>query len=268
MSDRPKAKLTEAGRAAANALSAHTLRVARPLFWHIGAKNNGVPKGASAFVLQFEGKLVAVTANHVLDIYLADLAADDRTVCQLGIAHVRPERFIIARSPRLDIATFEVDPAVLANTGADTIDCRGQWPPPAVEVGDVLTLTGFLDNERTRQGPQHYEMCAWGGHGIADAVTDRDIVTIYEPDRVLQPDLAVGKPTLGFNMSGCSGGPALLIKTINGLLRWFPVGLIYKGPDGAAEGELATFDRIHVRRLHFMRPDGTIGEPDSGWLPP
>jgi hypothetical protein len=68
-------------------------------------------------------------------------------------------------------------------------------------------------------------------------------------------------------MSGCSGGPVILFKTVNGLLRWFPVGLIYKGPDGKAEGELASFDRIHIRRLHFIRPDGSIDEPDQGWLP-
>jgi len=252
---------------AANALSAHTLRVARPLFWHIGAKNGGVPKGASAFILHFEHKFVGVTADHVVETYLADLAADGRTVCQLGTAQVWLERSLIARSRRLDIATFEVDPANLNDMSADTIDCRGQWPPPTVEVGDTLTLTGFLDNQRTRQGPQHYEMCAWGGHGIADAVTDRDIVTIYEPERMLQPDFAVDKPPLGFNMSGCSGGPVVLVKVVNGLLRWFPVGLIYKGPSGEAEGEFASFDRIHVRRLHFLQPDGSITEPDQGWLP-
>jgi hypothetical protein len=111
-------------------------------------------------------------------------------------------------------------------------------------------------------------MQAWGAHGIADAVTDRDIVTVYEPDRVLIARYDVSKPPLGFNMSGCSGGPALLVNQVNGLLRWFPVGLIYKGPVGkAAEGELAGLDRIHIRRIYFLNPDGTIKEPDSGWLP-
>jgi len=69
-------------------------------------------------------------------------------------------------------------------------------------------------------------------------------------------------------LSGCSGGPAFLIKTIRGLLRWIPVGLIHKGPIGkAAEGELAGLDRIHIRRIHYLNSDGTIKEPDSGWLP-
>jgi len=60
----------------------------------------------------------------------------------------------------------------------------------------------------------------------------------------------------------------LVIKHVKGLLRWFPVGLIYKGPGEQAEGEFAGFDRIHVRRLTFLQPDGSISEPDQGWLPP
>lgn len=209
----------------------------------------------------------AVTADHVIEAYLADLAADSRTVCQLGTCcRVWPEKSLIARNARLDIATFEISPNLLGDIGAVPIDCRGRWPPPNVEVGDTLTLTGFLDNHRSKVALNRYDMQAWGGHVIAEAVSERDIVTIYEPERVLQPG-PLAKPPLGFNMSGCSGGPAVLIKQINGLLRWFPVGLIYKGPDGKAEGEFAFFDRIHIRRLHFLRSDGTIDEPDIGWLP-
>jgi len=268
MTSQPIRKLTAEARQAANALSEHTLRVARPLFWHIGMRNGGVPKGASAFILRFEQRLVAVTADHVFEQYLADLQADDRTVCQLAAGQVRPQDSVIARSAKLDIATFEIDPRQLDAIRADTIDCRGSaWPPPNVEEGDTLTLTGFLDKQRNKIAPNHYAMEAWGAHGIADAVSDRDIMTIYEPERVLHARFDVPKPPLGFNMSGCSGGPALLVKPVNGLLRWFPVGLIYKGPDGKAEGEFASFDRIHVRRIHFLDTDGTINEPDIGWLP-
>jgi hypothetical protein len=267
MSDRPPRILTGAGRKAANELSAHTLKVARPLFWHIGVRNSGAPKGASAFILRFEKRFVAVTADHVIDQYLSDLEADKRTICQLSTCQVWPERTLISRSKKLDLATFEIDPDLLIVIGAHTIDCRGQWPPPNVEVGDTLTLTGFLDKQRTKLAQNHYEFEAWGAHGIADAVTEREIVTVYDPAHVLEPDITVMKPPLGLNMSGCSGGPVVLVKQINGLLRWFPVGLIYKGPDGKAEGEFASYDRIHIRRIHFLKADGTINDPDVGWLP-
>jgi hypothetical protein len=175
MLDQTTMRLTEAGRNAANTLSAHTLRVARPLFRHIGARNGGVPKGASAFILQFEQQLVAVTADHVIETYLADLAADSRMICQFGGCQVWPEKSLMSRSAKL-IATIGIDPRLLGTIGADTLDCRGRWPPPDVQIGDVLTLTGFLDNSRNKLAPNHYEMLAWGGHGIVDAVNEREIV--------------------------------------------------------------------------------------------
>ncbi|HEY2137230.1 MAG TPA: hypothetical protein VGH49_15170, partial [Xanthobacteraceae bacterium] len=119
MSHRPVVKLTEAGRKAANELSAHTLRVARPLFWHIGARSGGVPKGASAFILQFERRYVAVTADHVINQYLHDLDADNRTVCQLSTCQVWPEQSLISRDAKLDIATFEINPSQLSEMNAD-----------------------------------------------------------------------------------------------------------------------------------------------------
>lgn len=260
-------RLTPEGRAAANALSDYTLHLARPFFWHIGARNGGAPRGASMFIMQFEDRFVGVTADHVIDEYLSAKAADDRFICQIGTHQVWPERSLISRSPTLDIATFEIEENDLNAMGAVTADCRGAWPPPNVEVGDTLTLTGFLDNHRIKEGPQHYGMLAWGGHGVADAVSEREIVSVYDPETTLQAAADIDKPPLGFNLSGCSGGPVVLIKTVNGLLRWFPVGLIYKGPGDRAEGELALFDRIHIRRLNFIQPDGTIREPDEGWLP-
>jgi hypothetical protein len=229
------------------------------------------PRGASAFILQFERGFIAVTADHVLQEYSASLEADDRTICQIGNCQVWLERSLVARNAKLDIATFEVVQSQLKDIGADTIDCRGQWPPPNVEVGDTITLTGFLDEQRRRFAANRYDMPAWGAHGIAEAITETDIVTIYEPEHVLTVNTSVPKPPLGLNLSGCSGGPCFLVKTVKGLLRWFPVGLIYRGPrkePGVDAGEFASFDQIRIRRLHFLKSDGAIEDPDSGWLPP
>jgi hypothetical protein len=268
MSGQTPKKFPEAGRKAAAVVSAYMLRAARPMFWHVGVMNNGALRGASTFVLQFPTRHVAVTADHVIAQYLEAREADPRTICQISQCQVWPERSLIARSPKLDIATFEVDPAALASMGAVAFDCRQDWPTPEVQVGDRLTLAGYLDNRRTQIARGHYEMEAWGAHGIADAVSEREIVTVYDPTTTLAASDGIAKPPLGFNMSGCSGGPAIVIKDVNGLMRWFPVGLIYRGPDGKAKGEFASFDRIYVRKLHFIERDGRIVEPDSGWLPP
>jgi len=269
MANRPSRSQIEEASKIASAFSAFTLKVARPFFWHIGANRKGVPRGGTAFLLKFERRSFAVTADHALEEYLAALESDNRMVCQLGEVMVQPQRSIIARSDRLDIATFEIDPSLIAGFEGNIIDCTGEgWPPFDVEEGDTISATSFFDEQREKYGPRHYTMNAWGAHGVAEVVTEKDIYTMYEPDRVHQIRSDVPIPPPGLSMSGCSGGPAFLIKTIRGLLRWIPVGLIHKGPIGkAAEGELAGLDRIHIRRIHYLNSDGTIKESDSGWLP-
>jgi hypothetical protein len=267
MSKQIPKKFPEAGRKAAMVVSAYMLTTARPLFWHLGVINNGPVRGASTFVLQFRTRHVAVTADHVIAQYLEAREADPRTICQIGQGQVWPERSLIARSANLDIATFEVDPIALPSMGALAFDCRHVWPPPEVQVGDTLTLAGYLDNQRTLIARGHYEMEAWGAHGIADAVSEREIVTVYDPTTTLAASDEIAKPPLGFNMSGCSGGPAVVVKDVNGLMRWFPAGMIYRGPGGNAQGDFASFDRIYLRKLHFIERDGSIVEPDTGWLP-
>jgi hypothetical protein len=222
---------------------------------------------ASTFIIQFEAHHFAVTTDHVIAQYLDARATDDRIISQIGECQVWPERILIARSAKLDIATFEIDPAKLPEMGAVPFDCRKDWPPREVNDGDTLTLAGYLDARRNKIRRGYYEHEAWGAHGIADAVSPREIVTVYDPETTFAANDTVAKPPLGFNMSGCSGGPVVVLKLVNGLLRCFPVGFIYKGPGGKAEGEFATFDRIHIRKLHFIQPDGTIAESDSGWLP-
>ena len=205
---------------------------------------------------------IAVTADHVIAQYLDARAADDRTICQIGECQVRPEGTLIARSAKLDIATLEIDPAKLPEMGAVPFDCRKDWPPPEVNDGDTLTLAGYIDTRRNKIRRGHYEHEAWGGHGIADAVSPREIVTVYDPETAFAANDGVAKPPLGFNIEQLSGGPVVVLKLVKGLMRCFPAGFIYKGPDGKAEGEFATFDRIHIRKLHFIQPDGTIAKPE------
>jgi hypothetical protein len=244
------------------------LKVARPLFWHVGVANSGIPRGATAFILRFDERLVAVTADHVMQQYLDAIRTDQRMLCQLGKIRIWPENSIIDRSKTSDIATFGITERELRDGEAVAVNCSGAaWPPPEIVEGDTISMAGFLDEHRVKYGPAHYEMRAWGAHGVADRVTSRDIVTLYEPERVHEPNAEIPKPPLGFNMSGCSGGPVFLIKSINGFLRSRIIGLIYRGPKGKAEGELAGSDRIFIRRIHNLNRDGTINEPETGWLP-
>jgi hypothetical protein len=260
----PPIEVPPAALAAANAVSQQLLRVVRPFFWQ---RHGRILNGASAFVLRFEGRYVGVTADHVIEQYLSALDTCSSIGCQLGECFVSPERTIISRSRSLDLATFEVDPNMLATMEADAIDCRTNWPPRAVRRGDSLTLAGYLNNHRSELSRGFYEHQAWGAHPIADDVTARNIVVAYDPEDAVPTTDRVQKPPPKFNMSGCSGGLAVLVQNVNGEVRWSPAAVIYKGPTGASEGGLVDFDLIYLRPLSFVLPDGTIDDPNTGWLP-
>lgn len=273
-------RFTERQRNIGDAIAAFVLYVARPFYWHNGALNaDRNMRGASAFILQFGDRFIAVTANHVLQAYFDAKAENPNVVCQLSNGRVQPEQNIIARSAELDLATFALSPLQVPTFNGHVIDCTGAWPPPEVERGEALSIVGYPENMRRELAPGHMEFAAWGALGIADSVTDREIVTTYDPEREIVPDWAPGgKPPLGYNLSGCSGGPVILHKLVNGIQRFIPVGLVIRGPTGIAPGaceaadreplgEFGAFDRIHIRRLHYLRDDGSIAEPNTGWLP-
>ena len=130
-----------------------------------------------------------------------------------------------------------------------------------------LTLCGYLDNHRNELSHGYYEHRAWGAHVIADDATARNIVTAYDPEGAIPTTDDVFKPPLKFNMSGCSGGLAVLVRNVDSEFQWTPAAVIYRGPTGASEGGFAAFDLIHLRPLSFILSDGTIDNPEVSWLP-
>jgi hypothetical protein len=109
-----------------------------------------------------------------------------------------------------------------------------------------------------------------GNAAAVESVTRDEILITYDPAIVKSASWALHLPPLGFNLSGCSGGPVLVHGIRNNIHRWFAVGLIADGPKGQGKkGEAAEFDMIRLRRIDIVQPDGTIKQPaeDTGWLP-
>ncbi len=236
-----------------------TLQVARPIVWH--DPKMGFPKpieGATCFFLRFAGRILGITANHVVVAYEAALTVTPGIVCQLKVSP--PFDLlgsIVARDKDLDLATFAVSEEFVSQAEAVALDCRGDWPPPMPERGGRLSVCGFPELIRRVDAHGTGQFQAYGALAAVDDLTDRDIITTYEPERDLDSGLAP-KPPLGFNMSGCSGGPVLAHGVRNGLLRWFPVGLIVSGPRADGPRLFEGVDIIHCRRIDFIQPDGTI----------
>ncbi len=255
--------------ALASEVAAFTMHVARPLIWH--DVREFWPKrllGGTCFILRFDAALIGVTAEHVIDKFEKEAKKPGtKIVCLLRTIPFDLTDAIVDRAAALDIATFSVTEDQLIGSEAVAIDCRPRWPPPEPERGTALSLAGFPEELKKASSYSSVEFRAYVNQLFVEDVTEREIIATYEPQRDIRVRAAPEFSDLGANLSGCSGGPALMHVEHNGCHRWFPAGIIVGGgerPDGA----MTEFDIIRIRRINVIRQDGTINRPSAGWLPP
>ncbi|MGH7066076.1 MAG: hypothetical protein ACREET_18545 [Stellaceae bacterium] len=247
-------------------IAAAGLRYARPICWHDQAKT--FPKeivGASCFVLRFATRLVGVTAAHVVRKFQRAKASSPSLVCQLHLMLFDLDGALIDIDDDLDIATFAISEWQLNKTLTDPFDVSTRWPLDDVVKPDAsIQLVGYPENIRVINSIEKSAVFnAWGALDFIQDYNEREIILTYEPDKVLG---APTKPPLGYNMSGCSGGPGIVHELrASNLHVWYPVGLIVEGPR-FGEGDSAAFDIIRVRRIDFVQADGHIRR-EMGWLP-
>jgi hypothetical protein len=243
------------------------LRWGRPICWHDNSLS--FPKevvGASCFFLRFQFGLIGVTAAHVVRHFQRALAHCPSLVCQLHLMPFNLDSALIDISDDLDLATFSFSEHALSSSVSLALDMSSPWSPEQViKLGAPIQLIGYLDKARIIQSFDGSAIFnAYGAMGVVEDFTERDIIFAYNPEEAINAPM---KPPLGLNMSGCSGGPAIIHGTRNGLHRWYPVGTIIAGPKKSA-GEGIDFDIIRVRRIDCIDPiDGHIRVADSGWLP-
>ncbi len=223
--------------------------------------------GGTCFILRFDAGLIGVTAEHVIKECEEAKKPGTKIVSLLRTVPFDLTAAIVDRDAELDIATFGVTEDQLIASEAVAIDCRPGWPPPEPNTGAALSLAGFPEELRKVSSHSSTEFGAYVNLLFAEDVTDREIIGTYEPQRDIRIRAAPEFPDLGANLSGCSGGPALMHVEHNGCHRWFPVGVIVLGAGQSPEGAMTEFDVFRIRRINAIRQDGTINRPSSGWLP-
>jgi hypothetical protein len=209
--------------------------------------------------------LIGITADHVVTAFEVEKKKRGTTIdCLLRTVPFDLVGAIVDRDAELDIATFRVTEDQLIKSEALAIDCRREWPPPTPDEGRELSFAGFP--EALKQASSPIEFRAYVAFVRAESVSERGIITTYEPRRDIRFRAAPELPDLAANLSGCSGGPVLMHIERNGLNRWFPVGLILRGPRASSDDTLREYDIFRFRRINFVNADGTIRK-DIGWLP-
>src|SRR5262249_51642223 len=141
-------------------------------------------RGGSCFVLHIGDRFIGVTAAHVIEELQRDRSVKGGLVCQLGGTGYDPRPFVIGYDAKLDIATFSVPPHAMAACGGRAIEIAiGDWPPPRPQDGEALILIGFPLRSIRTETDFSTTFYALGVLGIADTVTDREILVSYDPKR-------------------------------------------------------------------------------------
>lgn len=252
-------------------ISKFTLDVCNPLCWHDRALT--FPKkvrGASCFILRFRDRLVGVTAAHVLEEFKLARRDIPGLVCQLRLMPFDPVDATIDSDAESDIATFGLTERELELSECVPIDCRLAWPPPPPRKLRALSLAGYPEEQIVTSADKSAVFNAYGALTTAEDVSADTILVSYSPDKAKKMG-DVPLPPVDINLSGCSGGPVLMHGMENGLLRWYPAGIIIAGPrrEKSDPGELEKCALMRVRRIDVLQEDGTIKRDDhpAGWLP-
>jgi hypothetical protein len=230
-----------------------TLEFCMPLYWH--DRTLGWPKpvtGASCFILKFVHKLVVVTAAHVFRTFEKQLKENPHLVCQIRLLRCDLPKRLIDIDDDLDIVIFQLTEDELPGFA---VDCRYRWPPPHPECGRGLSLAGFPELMREVYSDGSGLFQAYGVLPAVEAISDRQIITTYDPARDQPLMVGVPAPPLGFDMSGCSGGIVLLPEIEGGKCRVHAVGLI---AGGSRPDEVRGTDTVLIRRIHCIQSDGTL----------
>ena len=245
------------------------LQWGRPIWWYDWQQPFEKLKitGASCFVLRFKTGYIGVTAAHVVNELFKARQHTASLACLIQLTHLNILNAIIDADNELDIATFRISEEKVRSSGVHAFDVSDQWPPEIqIKHQMPIQLVGFPECLREIDYAGGSVSCgAYQALALVEDYNEREIIVIYDPEQ------SRGSPRLlplGLNMSGCSGGPAIMHHTRNFIHRWYPVGLILGGPLGEGEGDSASYDTIRIRRIDCIDPNGHIRFPDTGWLPP
>jgi hypothetical protein len=214
---------------------------------------------------QIQNRYVGVTAAHVVKELLKARRCTPSLACLIQLTHFNILNAIIDANDKLDIATFRISEEQVRSSGVQAFDVSAQWPAEIqINRQMPIQLVGFPEFLREIDYASGSVSCgAYQALALVEDCHDREIIN--------DPEQSWGSPgllPLGLNMSGCSGGPAVIHHTRNSIHRWYPVGLILGGRHGQGEGDSASYDAIRIRRIDCIAPDGHIQTPDTGWLPP
>lgn len=195
-------------------------RLCIPVFWRDA--NRQMHNGTITLV-RTPSHVLGITNAHVADGLLADYADEPGRGCQIGGAHLDPNR-LIARHPTMDLATFRLSDVILAPAGGDPASVP-TWPPTAPTEGDVVIYGGYPAMYRQeRPGNVDFMFATFAGK-VASA-SDRNVGMVLEIER--SESISSSRIPPNADLGGWSGGPVFRVIDSNGIEHIELAAIIYE----------------------------------------
>jgi hypothetical protein len=223
------------------------MRMATP-FWWFGIDETGrlrVFHNGTITVFHSGVRLIGVTADHVYEKYLSDKARLESFGCQFGGATAEPEKWLIDRSRRADLATFEIPNVILGLANLHP-HYPVQWPTEQAREREVVIYGGYPGSLREEKG----EVIETPFETLASAITSVS---------TLQLGLHIAMANLHWPfhegeqinaaLGGMSGGGVYRV-VAGPVERIELIGIIYEHSE--------QFDLMFARHARFIDKDGAI----------
>lgn len=217
-------------------------------------------RNGSAFFLDIDGRIIAVTAAHVLRLYQeGKQMAQGRIACQLGDLTFDPDARLIDVNDGIDIATFNVTADEFVQIGKQPFAvAASDWPPPhpATTRSDRPGLTGYFagfpEDARLWINSVAMSFGLYVAGGPIGSSTERQISMPFERQFWVDT-LGLGFPPAGFDPGGISGGPMMMPLEDNGVWSFHLAGVISEFPPSNLGVET-----VIAAPAHFIAADGGI----------
>jgi hypothetical protein len=224
------------------------MRMATPFWWH-GLDADGtyrVLHNGTLCVFHTGVCQLGVTADHVYAGYLRDKDRYSAFSCQFGGATVEPEKWLIDRNAKADLATFQIPAVILAPANLHP-HYPVSWPTEPVREREVVIYGGYPGALREEKAATLVS----GFQTLASAVTSvsPDKMGLYLDLEHLHWPFHEGEK-INARLGGMSGGGVYRVIEAKPVDRIELVGFIYEHSE--------SFDLMFARHAHFVSADGSI----------
>lgn len=209
-----------------------------PLFWR---KANGEMLNGTVTFLRTATHVLGITNKHVVD-HLTDT---DGRGWQLGCAQFEPDR-IIARHPKLDLATIQLSEVYLTTAGKCAASIP-EWPPKHPALGSAIALGGYPAETRVVDAGRVIFDFVWFAGKVQVEGNSTTGMVLNIADSIPTTQRRILK---GAKLNGCSGGPVFSVLEKGQLEYPELAAIIYQCSDVS--------ETVLAHPLNILAEDGTF----------